>query len=63
MSLIVLTSTLVSCLKAPSSSSPIGELSGEEDPIYKKEEKPTYPFAGSKISPDQLSEVKLLLCS
>jgi hypothetical protein len=33
VSLIVLTSTVVSCLKAPSSSSPIGELSGEEDPI------------------------------
>lgn len=63
VSLIVLTSTLVSCLKAPSSSSPIGELSGEEDPIQKKEEKPTYLFAGSKISPDPLSEVKLLLCS
>lgn len=31
MSLIVLTSTVVSCLKAPSS--PIEELSGEEDPI------------------------------
>lgn len=47
MSLLVLTSTVVSCLKAPSSSSPIGELSGEDDPIYKKEEKPTYPFAWS----------------
>ena len=29
MSLIVLTLTVVSCLKAPSSSSPIGALSGE----------------------------------
>lgn len=33
MSLIVLTSTVISCLKAPSSSSPIGALAGEEDPI------------------------------
>jgi hypothetical protein len=31
VSLIVLTSTVVSCLKAPSS--PIGALAGEEDPI------------------------------
>lgn len=48
VSLLVLTSTVVSYLKAPSSSSPIGELSGEEDPIQKKEEKPTYPFAWSQ---------------
>lgn len=33
MSLIVLTYTVVSSLKATVSSSPIGGLSGEEDPI------------------------------
>jgi len=54
VSLIVLTSTVVSCLKAPSSSSPIGELSGEED-LHLEEGRKTYVSfrleLGSKISP------------